>query len=267
MDKDYVLRKKDEEEIKRLGFQHLVWKDVSDFAIERLSIKEGDKIIDLGSGPGYVSFDLAQKLGESGRVYCLDSSEKFITYIQKKKPSKTECLQVDIREGFSGYFQNNLVDKVFCKWVLIFNNKIEEIVKEVHRSLVPGGKFVSLEYFNFQQISIFPDSEIFNKVFQKVEVLLKNGGGDPNIGGQMHVIMKKNGFRNIEVYPIYKKGKAGSDLWKWLEMVNANHSNLLEAGLISQEELKLFYEEWRQKSKGDISFISAPPLMITIGVK
>lgn len=58
----YVLRERDDDEIARLAFQHEVWKKESDFAIEKAGVKPGDRIIDLGSGPGYLSIDLLKHI-------------------------------------------------------------------------------------------------------------------------------------------------------------------------------------------------------------
>ena len=98
MGEDYVLRKRDKEEINRMAFQHMVWKDISDFAIEKIKLQKEDHIIDLGCGPGYVSFDMAQKLNDNGRIHCLDSSQKFLAFIQEKGDPRIECMKLDIRE-------------------------------------------------------------------------------------------------------------------------------------------------------------------------
>ena len=79
--------------------------------------------------------------------------------------------------------------------------------------------------------------------------------------------MHSKGFKNIEVFPIYRTGKANSELWKWLERTNQNHKNLVENSLITEKELQSYFEDWKEKSKCNYSFITAPPLMITIGEK
>ena len=48
---------------------------------------------------------------------------------------------------------------------------------------------------------------------------------------------------------------------------NQNHTNLVQSGLISQAELEQFYADWQARSENELSFITAPPLMITIGEK
>jgi ubiquinone/menaquinone biosynthesis C-methylase UbiE len=267
MKKEYVLREVDHDEISRLDFQHQVWKKETNFAIKKAGIKKGDKIIDLGSGPGYLSYDLSVLTGLKGKIYCLDNSDKFIDFINNKKIKNIKAIKTDIRTGFSNSSRNPEINKVFCRWVLMFVGDVEKIIRDVYNLLSIGGKFISIEYFNFGQINMFPNSIHFNRIYKNVQKLLINNGGDPSIGNKIYKIMHSKGFKNIKVYPIYRTGKANSPLWKWLENTNQNHKNLVENNLITNRELELYLEDWNQKSKLKYPFITAPPLMITIGEK
>ncbi len=267
MESDYVLRERDDEEIHRLEFQHQVWKDVSDKAIELAAVQTKDKIIDLGSGPGYLSFDLLKELNEHGEINCIDNSEKFLNYINRQGHARIQTLNLDIRKGFASHFLKERVDKLFCRWVLLFNGEVDQIVEEAYKSLKKGGKFISIEYFDFQKIEVFPRSGAFRKVYEKVEELLLGNGGSPSIGGEIGEIMKGKGFSKIEQHKIYKRGKAGSPLWEWLAKTNENHTNLVQAGLIAQSDLDLYHEHWNERAKDEDAYLMAPPLMITIAEK
>lgn len=267
MENKYLLRERDKEEIERLKFQHEVWKKATNFGIEKVEIQNSDKIIDLGSGPGYLSFDLIKLLNQNGKVFCVDNSVNFIEYIKNKNIKNIEAVNLDIRSELLEYFQNRQIDKIFCRWVLMFNDKTEKIIQDIYTILKTGGKFVSIEYYNFHQIDIFPPSTIFNKLYEKVENLIVNNGGNPNVGSRVHKILIEKGFKNIEIFPINRTGKVNSPLWKWLERTNKNHINLVKSNLLSQNELDQYLKEWKERSNKKLSFITAPPLMITIAEK
>lgn len=268
MGREYVLRERDDEEISRLEFQHHVWKKETDFAIQESGIAKGDKIIDLGCGPGYITYDLLDRIGRSGKIFCMDNSEKFIEFIKRKKIENIESLKLDIRNDLPDYFHlAGQIDKVFCRWVLMFVGNVENIIEDIYKLLKPGGKFISIEYFNFKQISVFPQSESFDRIYRKVWELIRQNGGDPDIGGEVYKMMLSSGFSKVKMFPIYKTGQVNSPLWKWLEQTNANHKNLVDAKLIEPEDLEKFYSDWCEKSENEFSFITAPPLMITIGEK
>ena len=48
-----------------------------------LNIKEGERVIDIGSGPGYYSYFFSQMVGPSGQVYAVDIKKSHIDYMDK----------------------------------------------------------------------------------------------------------------------------------------------------------------------------------------
>lgn len=267
MSDQYVLRERDGDEISRLRFQHEVWKEQTDFAIELANIQPDDNIVDLGSGPGYLGKELAQKREFEGNVYCLDNSDKFIDYMYHDKTNNLIPVNADIKTDLPGLQFNGQINKVFCRWVLMFLGEADNIIKDIYQLLSPGGKFVSMEYFNFGHIDLFPKSPYFSQIYDGVQQLLIKNGGDPNIGTHMYNIMRNAGFKNIKLHPIYRTGKSGSLLWQWLEKNNPNHINLVHNKIISNSDYEHFLKDWQEKTKLDYAFITSPPLMITVGEK
>ena len=47
-------------------------------------VKKGQVVIDLGCGPGYYTFALADSVGPEGKVYAVDSNKRSIRAIEKK---------------------------------------------------------------------------------------------------------------------------------------------------------------------------------------
>jgi ubiquinone/menaquinone biosynthesis C-methylase UbiE len=63
IDDEYVLRSFDRQELDRLELQHEVWKSVTNTVIQHAGFKKADRLLDLGSGPGFLAFDLAHLVG------------------------------------------------------------------------------------------------------------------------------------------------------------------------------------------------------------
>ena len=51
--------------------------------IEGLRLKPGDRVLEIGAGPGYVSFALAERVGPTGVVYALDRSADALAYLER----------------------------------------------------------------------------------------------------------------------------------------------------------------------------------------
>ncbi len=52
--------------------------------IDRLEIKSGNTVADIGSGGGYFTFLFAGKTAPDGKVYAVDTDAKFMRYIERK---------------------------------------------------------------------------------------------------------------------------------------------------------------------------------------
>ena len=64
--------------------------------------------------------------------------------------------------------------------------EVDNIVRNNCQLLSPGGKFVSLEYFNFRLTDMFPKSLHFSQMYNGVQQLLIKSGGDPSIANHIH---------------------------------------------------------------------------------
>jgi SAM-dependent methyltransferase len=60
------------------------WEKTSEF-MKLLKLKPGDKIADVGSGPGYFSFRFAKMVGPEGQVYAIDMVDKHLRYVDDAK--------------------------------------------------------------------------------------------------------------------------------------------------------------------------------------
>lgn len=54
-----------------------------DGIVERLSVKQGQSIADVGSGGGYFTLRFASLVDMNGKVYAVDTNPEFLRYIEK----------------------------------------------------------------------------------------------------------------------------------------------------------------------------------------
>ncbi|KAJ3497787.1 hypothetical protein NLJ89_g10301 [Agrocybe chaxingu] len=112
------------------------------------SIKEGETVVDLGSGGGIDIFLAAEKAGPSGKAIGLDMSPDMIALARKNaskkglKPPHVAFVQALLTEPLP--IEPNSVDCVLSNCVinlLPFEGKVI-LLKEIHRILKPGGRTV-----------------------------------------------------------------------------------------------------------------------------
>jgi ubiquinone/menaquinone biosynthesis C-methylase UbiE len=81
------------EEPFRKDLSHLTWDEVYARQLKRadlvgewmdaLRLKTGDRVLDVGAGPGYVSLVLADRVGPDGLIYAIDRSADALAYLER----------------------------------------------------------------------------------------------------------------------------------------------------------------------------------------
>ena len=109
---------------------------------EHAGIKEGQTVLDLGSGAGLDAFVARSIVGESGRVIGVDMTpemnEKARANAEKQGYTNVEFLQGDI-ENLP--LDDHSVDVVISNCVLNLVPEKEKAFAEIYRVLKPGGHF------------------------------------------------------------------------------------------------------------------------------
>lgn len=105
-------------------------------------IKQGDTVIDLGSGAGNDCFVARAETGETGRVIGIDFTPEMITKA-KSNAEKRGFTNVDFRKGDIENMPvgGNSADVVISNCVLNLLPSKDKIFHEIFRVLKPGGHF------------------------------------------------------------------------------------------------------------------------------
>lgn len=110
------------------------------FILNLLDIKEGSKVLDVGTGTGVLVSSLSNYVGEKGEVIAIDAAEKMIEVAKSKHKFKNvsfvcgDVLEVDLSKDSFDY---TICYSVFPH----FQDKLETI-KTISKLLKSGGKFI-----------------------------------------------------------------------------------------------------------------------------
>jgi len=109
---------------------------------EFAKLKEGDVVIDLGSGAGNDAFIARRIVGKRGRVIGIDFTEKMIG-LAKVNAAKLGYKNVEFRHGDieSMPLFSNKADVVVSNCVLNLVPNKHKVFSEIYRVLKPGGHF------------------------------------------------------------------------------------------------------------------------------
>jgi ubiquinone/menaquinone biosynthesis C-methylase UbiE len=212
---NYVLGTNDAE-IARLGLQHRVWLPYAAAAWGRAGFAQGQTIIDLGSGPGYVSLELAKIVGPGGRVVAVERSQRFLSHLESERSrlglAQIETVQADLDDLVSLDVQ---ADGLWCRWVCAFVRHPGELVARFRGMMKSGGAAVFHEYSEYRTWRLLPDSDELNYFVDRVIEVWRADGGEPDVGRSLPHWLEHSGFNVEVVRPIVEVLTPADPMWAW----------------------------------------------------
>ena len=145
-----------QQELERLQFQHGVWGPVTRKFLSRLNVERGWRCLDVGAGPGLVSMDLRELVGETGEVTALDPSQSYLDWLRKQTDDNgwknVICVQ--------GTAENTALpsrydDLIMVRWVIAFVPEPEKFLLLLSNALRIG-RIIAIQDYYYEGLSLFP---------------------------------------------------------------------------------------------------------------
>jgi SAM-dependent methyltransferase len=233
-ERDYILGT-DDAEIERLQLQHRVWRPRMLDAWRRAGITQGQTIIDVGSGPGYASIDLAEIVGPSGRVLAVERSSRFLSALRQAVVLRTipniTIVEADITESEIG---QGLADASWCRWVFSWLTKPELAVANIACALRPSAIALFHEYMHYRSWSLAPRSQDFDDFVSAVMESVARTGAEMDIGLRLPALLENSEFEILSLTPIVDLVDPENYVWHWpAAFVRGYSAKLVAEGLLT----------------------------------
>ena len=228
-DQPYVLGTHGEE-LERLRFQHELWRPLAEAAWDRAGLKTGERVLDLGAGPGFAALDLARRVGPTGQVLALEHSPAYVAAGRRLAVeaglTHLELRQHDLlrdplpREGF---------DLAWMRWVAMFLADLEPLLTQLPLALRPGGRLVLHEYVQWDSFGLHPHGAAIHRFGQAVQRSFRQAGGDPDVNRRLPSLLAARGFHIDALEPLPVLGREGSLAAQWMQRFVMVYAHQLQA--------------------------------------
>lgn len=108
---------------------------------EALAAQPGDRVLDVGCGPGFYCLELAEEVGSDGRVVGIDAAEPMLDLARRRCEAFDN---VTFKQGdvMSIPVESESFDRAICVQVLEYVDQATAALSEIQRTLCPGGRVV-----------------------------------------------------------------------------------------------------------------------------
>src|SRR4029077_20838334 len=163
---------------------------LSDAHLVEVGIKAGERVIDLGCGPGGVLHLLGKRVGPTGCVLGLDSSSHFVE-LARHFAADLGLTQVEVREGdaYDTGLPRASFDGAHMRLVLVNVPKPELIVREMVSLVRPGGWGGSFEA-DVEAMGLDPPSAEYIRLRRAYNENARAQGIDLFIGRRTHSLFR-----------------------------------------------------------------------------
>ncbi|MEW5811051.1 MAG: class I SAM-dependent methyltransferase [Actinomycetota bacterium] len=192
---DYVLGS-DDAEIERLQGQAAIIAEPTEVLFRRAGLEPGMRVLDLGSGPGDVSFLVAGIVGSEGSVVGLEQDAAQLAAAERRR-DRLGLANVSFRQGDARtYVGDAPFDAVVCRLLLMHLPDAVDVLAHHQRNLRPGGVFAAVDY-DMSGARSRPEVELFTRIGAWLEAGFRHAQADPSVGIRFPILFQEAGYGDV----------------------------------------------------------------------
>jgi ubiquinone/menaquinone biosynthesis C-methylase UbiE len=108
--------------------------------LKAAGLKSGQKVLEVGCGPGFFTIPAAKIVGDKGFVYAVDVNHLAIEHVEKKiKEGKIKNVKPICTNASDTGLPDNSIDVSFVLGTLHFAGGVGDLISEMNRILKPDG--------------------------------------------------------------------------------------------------------------------------------
>lgn len=258
----YVLGHADAE-VRRLLLQARLYDDYTEHALRLAGLRPGMRVLDIGSGPGDVSFVAARLVGPSGSVLGVDAAPEMVELARARANEKGLDTVRFTHSAIGAIALDEPVDAVVGRLILMHLPDPAATLRELSAWVRPGGVLAFSEIDVTAARSV-PDLPFFEQVIAGIARAFEALGLSPRFGTTLHTVFADAGLGAPHLTvgaPIGTAADAdllayGAEVWRLVSPI-AQQEGLAIDGLDIDE----FVPRFRAEARAANTLITMPPII------
>ena len=253
-------------EAARLRAQAELWDPVAHALFDRVAVKEGWRVLEVGPGQGSLHVELRR------RVRCpTDAVEPSPLFARRLR---SLCRRD--RFGLGNIHEIPLAkaelprdeyDFIFARWVFLFLAEAEKHLRILVQALKPGG-VLALQDYHRETFTLVPRPAEWVNFVESDRRFFATQGADASIGSRLPTLFTRAGLKVTDVTPTIKCGAPGSGTWRWLTdyffSVMERYATIRP---FTPKQAQRLSAQWREAERSSTSLLIAPAVLDVVGRK
>ena len=227
-----------------------------------LELKPGLRVLDVGSGPGHTTLELARRVAPGGEVTGVDINAEFVA--RSSTHARDEKLAARfVHSAFPPLpFPDGSFDRVWCKNVLEYVDSAPDTVAEMARVTAKGGVVVAVDS-DWDMIALEIGAEGRERSDRILAASKALAVKEPRIGRQLYGLFRGAGLSDVKV-EIF----AGADtVGRSMPMLKASFAAYArDSGKIAAAEVERWFADI-DRAVATGSFLFVLPQFVVRGIR
>jgi SAM-dependent methyltransferase len=226
-----------------------------------LDLKPGLRVLDVGSGPGHTTFELARRVASDGKVTGVDINLEFVER-SAARAREAKLAAEFVHSAFPPLpFPDASFDRVWCKNVLEYVDSAADTVAEMARVTARGGVVVAVDSdWDMLALDIGAARERSDRILAASKAIAIR---EPRIGRQLYRLFRAAGLGEVKV-----EIHAGADTaGRSMPMLKASFARYAhDSGKVAAAEVEGWFADI-DRAVANGSFLFVLPQFVVRGIK